>query len=159
MSPLIYEPESTTHTGKSTVSFYIFTRSQTTRHLSPSKFLPWLVKEYLIFNVIKRVLIKLPLTTITHLKTAVSTKTLNSHHDLLKEENAAKTFYGLIHHLAPTWKPTLAKDFCDTLKNTFQNTINITNCLIGIILKSAIVVCRTWQALFKSTTLIYWKIR
>ena len=68
MLPLIYKPESTTGTGKSTVSYYIFTSNQTNRHLSPSKFLPWLVKEYLIFHVIKRVLIKLPLTTIMHLK-------------------------------------------------------------------------------------------
>ena len=32
---------------------------------------------------------------------------------------------------------------------------NITSCLIGITLKQAIVVCRTWHALFKTTTLIY----
>ena len=113
MSSLIYKLESTTHTGKSTVR-YIFTSNQTTRHLSPSNFLPWSVKEYLIFHVIKRLLIKLPLTPITLLKTAVSTKTSNSHHNFLKEENAADTFYGLICHLAPTWRPTLAKYFCDS---------------------------------------------
>ena len=36
------------------------------------------------------------------LKTAVSTKISNSHHDLLKEVNEAEIFYGLIHRLAPT---------------------------------------------------------
>ena len=135
MAPLIYEPESTTHTGKSKMNYYIFTNNQTTNHLSPSKFLPWSVKEYLIFQVIKSALIKLPLSTITHLKTAVSTKILNSHHDLLKEENAAEKFYGSIHRLAPTWRPTLAKYFCDSLTSTSQNTISITSCLIGITLK------------------------
>ena len=35
-------------------------------------------------------------------KTAVSTKTWNLYHDLLKEENAAEAFYGLIRRLAPT---------------------------------------------------------
>ena len=57
MSPLIYEPKSTTHTGKSTVNYYIFTSNQTTRHISSSKFLPWSVKEYLILHVIKSALI------------------------------------------------------------------------------------------------------
>ena len=36
------------------------------------------------------------------LKTAVSTKISNSHHNLLKEVNEAEIFYGLIHCLAPT---------------------------------------------------------
>ena len=40
------------------------------------------------------------MTIITHLKTAVPTKILNSYHNLLKEENATEKFYGLIHHLA-----------------------------------------------------------
>ena len=57
MSPLIYEPKSTTHMGKSTVNYYIFTSNQTTRHISSSKFLPWSVKEYLILHVIKSALI------------------------------------------------------------------------------------------------------
>ena len=64
--------------------------------------------------MIKNALIKLPLTTIMHLKTAVSTKILNSHDDILKEKNAAETFYGLIRRLAPTLKSTLAKYFCDS---------------------------------------------
>ena len=51
-----------------------------------------IVKEYLIFHVINSALIKLPLSTIT---------LLNSYHDLLREENAAETFYGSIHRLAP----------------------------------------------------------
>ena len=49
-----------------------------------------------------------------HLKTGVSTRISNSHHDLFKEVNAAETFYSLIHRLAPTWKPTLGKYFCDS---------------------------------------------
>ena len=156
MSPLIYEPESTTHTVKPTMNYYIFTNNQTTHHLSASKFLPWSVKECLIFHVIKSALIKLPLSTITHLKAAVSTKTLNSHRDLLKEENAAETFYDSIHRIAPTWRPTLAKYLCDSSTSTSQNTINITRCLITV--KKVIVVCRTWQALFKAAILTYWKI-
>ena len=105
VSPLIYELESTAHTGKSAKeNYYIFTSNQTTSHLSPSKFLPWLVKEYLIFHVIKSTLIKLPLTTIRHLKTVISTKLSNLHHELLKEENATETFYGLIRRLALTWR-------------------------------------------------------
>ena len=52
--------------------------------------------------------------TIMHLKTAVSMKILNSHDDLLKDKNAAETFYGLICRLAPTLKSTLAKYFCDS---------------------------------------------
>ena len=95
--------------------FYIFTSNQTTDHLSPSKFLPWSVKEYLMFHVIKSALIKLPLTKITHLKTAVSTKISNSLHNLLlKEQGAAEIFYGLTCCLAPTWRPTLSKYFCDS---------------------------------------------
>ena len=135
MPPLIYKPESTTHTGKPIMNYYILTNNQTIHHLSPSKSLPWSVKEYLIFHVIKNALIKLPLSTITHLKTVVSTKISNSHHDLLKEENAAETFYGSIHRLAPTWRPTLAKYFCNSLTSTSQNTISITSYLIGITLK------------------------
>ena len=81
----------------------LYIHKQSNQPPSITKQIPaMIVKEYLIFHVIKRVLIKLPLTTITHLKTAVSTKTSNSHHDLLKEENAAETFYGLIRRLAPT---------------------------------------------------------
>ena len=54
------------------------------------------------FHVIKSALIKLPLFTLTHLKTAVSAKILNSHHKLLKEKNAVETFYCPIHRLAST---------------------------------------------------------
>ena len=53
------------HTGKSAMNYYIFSSNQTTQHLSPSEFLPWLVKEHLILHVIKSALIKLPLTKIT----------------------------------------------------------------------------------------------
>ena len=111
MSSLIYEPEITHNTGKSTMNYYIFTSNQTAHHLSPSKFLPWSVKEYLIFYVKKSALIKLPLTTITHLKAAVSTKISNSHHDLRKEENAAETFYGFIRRLASKVKTNIDKIF------------------------------------------------
>lgn len=31
-----------------------------------------------------------------------------------KEENETETFYGLICRLAPTFRPTLAKCFCDS---------------------------------------------
>ena len=48
------------------------------------------------------------------LKIAVLTKILNSHHDLPKEENETEIFYGLICRLAPTFRPTLAKYFCDS---------------------------------------------
>ena len=67
------------------MNYYIFTSNQTT-HLSPRKFLLRSIKEYLIFHVIKSALIKLPLTTITHFKTVVSTKISISHNDLLKEK-------------------------------------------------------------------------
>ena len=71
-------------------------------------------KLYLIFHVIKSALITLPLTTTTPLKTAVSTKISNLHHDLLKEENAVEKFYGLLRRLAPMWKSPLAKYFWDS---------------------------------------------
>ena len=135
MSPLIYKRECATRAGNSTMTYYIFASNQSTQHLSPSKFLPWSVKEYLISHVIKTALIKLPLTTVTHLKTALSMKISNSHHDLLKDENAAETLYVLIHHLAPTWRPTLAKYFRDSYTSTSQNTIDIRSCLIEITLK------------------------
>ena len=102
------------HTGKLKMNYYIFTSNQTTHHLSPKKFLVWPLKEYIIFRVVKSALIKLPLTTATHLKTVVSAKISNSHQDLLKEESAAEMFYGFIRCLAPTWIPTLAKYFCDS---------------------------------------------
>ena len=145
MSPLIYEPESTTHTGKSTVSYYIFTSNQTNCHLSPSKFLPWLVKEYLIFHVIK-----LPHAdkAAPDYNNALKNSGFNENIKLTprppKRANAAETFYGLIGRSAPTWRPILAKYFCNSLISTSQNTINITSCLIGIMLKLVIVVCRTW---------------
>ena len=50
----------------------------------------------------KSALIKLKLTAMTHLKTVVLAKTLNLHNNLLIEENAAETFYGLIHRLVST---------------------------------------------------------
>ena len=102
MSPLIYEPESTSQTRKSTMNFYIFTGNGTINHLSPSKFLPRSVKKYLTIHVIKSALIKLVATRITHLKTVVSTKISYSHHNLLREENATETFYVLICCLART---------------------------------------------------------
>ena len=104
MSPLIYEPESTTQTESQQ---WIIISSQTIKPPTICQILPWSVKGFLTLHVIKSVLIKLPLSTITHLKTAVSTKISNSHHGLLKEENAAETFYGLIRRLAPKWRPTL----------------------------------------------------
>ena len=47
-------------------------------------------------------------------------KILNLHHNLLKQENAAETFYGSIHYLAPTQRPTFTKYFCDSLTSTSQ---------------------------------------
>lgn len=64
--------------------------------------------------MIKSALIKLRLTAKTDLKIVVLTKILNSHHDLPKEENETETFHGLICRLAPTFRPTLAKYFCDS---------------------------------------------
>ena len=143
MSPLIYEWKVLPVEEGQQRDIYINKQS----HHPPSitKQIPSMIFHLIlpIFHMIKRVLVKPPLTTITQLKTAVSTKTSNSHHDLLKEENAVETYYGLIRRWYPTCRPTLEKYFYNFLTNTSQNTINIKTCLIEIMLKSVIVVCRT----------------
>ena len=56
------------------MNYYAFPSHQTTHHLSPRKFLPQSVKEFLIFHVTKSALIKRPLISITHLRPADLTK-------------------------------------------------------------------------------------
>lgn len=87
--------------------FYIHKQSAHTPSITKRKFLPWSVKKYLIFHVKNSAPIKLHLTT---------TAQLNSHSNLLKEENTKATFYCLIHCLASTWRPTLPKYFCDSFR-------------------------------------------
>ena len=117
----------------------------------------WSAVEYLIYLVVKNTLIKLHPHIIKHLKLVASMKILNSCKHPHQEGTVTKKSYGSTHHIVSTWNQTSVEYFYNSLTSTSHDITNTASYSIGIILRSATVVCQIWQVPSKAITSVYWK--